>query len=60
MLPLCKMKLRQALTELGLSACAHDKILRVSRTIPDFASRDNIVASDVLEAVQHRRLDQQL
>lgn len=52
--------LRQALTELGLSARAHDKILRVSRTIADLAGRENIGADDVLEAVHYRRLDRQL
>ncbi|RME39228.1 MAG: ATP-binding protein [Planctomycetota bacterium] len=52
--------LRQALTELGLSARAHDKILRVSRTIADLAERDAIAAEDVLEAVQYRRLDRKL
>ena len=52
--------LRHALNELGLSARAHDKILRVSRTIADLADRDTITASDVLEAVQYRRLDRQL
>ena len=52
--------LRQAMTELGLSARAHDKILRVSRTIADLADRDRITADDVLEAVHYRRLDRQL
>ncbi len=52
--------LRQALTELGLSARAHDKILRVSRTIADLAGREDIGADDVLEAVHYRRLDRQL
>ncbi len=52
--------LRQALTELGLSARAHDKILRVSRTIADLAGRESIAADDVLEAVHYRRLDRQL
>ncbi len=52
--------LRQALTELGLSARAHDKILRVSRTIADLAGRENISPDDVLEAVHYRRLDRQL
>ena len=52
--------LKQAMTELGLSARAHDKVLRVSRTIADLASRDDITADDVLEAVHYRRLDRQL
>ena len=52
--------LRQAMTELGLSARAHDKILRISRTIADIADRDRVNAEDVLEAVQYRRLDRQL
>ncbi len=56
----CETILRQALTELGLSARAHDKILRVSRTIADLAEREDISADDVLEAVHYRRLDRQL
>ena len=52
--------LRQAMTELGLSARAHDKILRVSRTIADLAERSRITAEDVLEAIHYRRLDRQL
>ncbi len=56
----CELVLRQALTELGLSARAHDKVLRVSRTIADLAGRDSIVTDDVMEAVQYRRLDRKL
>lgn len=55
-----EMVLRQALTELGLSARAHDKVLRVARTIADLADRDTICSDDVLEAVHYRRLDRQL
>lgn len=51
--------LRTALTELGLSARAHDKVLRVSRTIADLAGSDAIAADHVLEAVNYRQLDRQ-
>ena len=52
--------LRQAITELGLSARAYDKIRRVARTIADLESRDAIEAHHVAEAVQYRLLDRQV
>ncbi len=52
--------LKQALTELGLSARAHDKILRVARTIADLAGREAIHPDDLSEAIMYRRLDRQL
>lgn len=52
--------LRQAMTELGLSARAHDKVLRVARTIADLAARESIATEDVLEAIHYRRLDRKL
>jgi magnesium chelatase family protein len=52
--------LRQAMTELGLSARAHDKVLRISRTIADLADADDIAAEHVSEAIHYRRLDRQL
>lgn len=52
--------LRRAMSELGLSARAHDKVLRVSRTIADIAGRERISAEDVLEAIHYRRLDRKL
>ncbi|MCP4593548.1 MAG: YifB family Mg chelatase-like AAA ATPase [bacterium] len=52
--------LRQAMTELGLSARAHDKVLRLARTIADLAGVENLTAEHVSEAIHYRRLDRQL
>jgi magnesium chelatase family protein len=47
----------RAMSELGLSARAYDKIRRVARTIADLDGRDALGAEDVAEAVQFRLLD---
>ena len=52
--------LKQAMQEMGLSARAHDKILRVARTIADLEGSDNVTATHLSEAVQYRRLDRNL
>lgn len=49
--------LKQAMSELGLSARAHDKVLRVARTMADIEGVEAIAASHVAEAVQFRQLD---
>ncbi len=46
------MLLKQAMTELGLSARAHDKILRIARTIADLEGDQNIQAHHLINAVQ--------
>jgi magnesium chelatase family protein len=49
--------LRGAMDELGLSARAHDKILRVARTMADLEQADEIQPHHVAEAVGYRTLD---
>lgn len=49
--------LRAAMEEMGLSARAHDKILRIGRTIADLADSEEIRAEHLSEAINYRTLD---
>ncbi|MEM1227519.1 MAG: ATP-binding protein [Planctomycetota bacterium] len=52
--------LRTSVESLGLSARAHDKILRVARTIADIDDSDDIGEVHLAEAISYRNLDADL
>lgn len=49
--------LEMAVRRMNLSARAHDRMLRVARTIADLDHADNVSAKHLAEAVQFRNLD---
>ncbi|MEO0965463.1 MAG: YifB family Mg chelatase-like AAA ATPase [Planctomycetota bacterium] len=52
-----KRLVKQAMTELGLSARAYDKVRRLARTIADLEGSDAIELAHVSEAIGYRLLD---
>jgi len=53
----CQNLLKATMAEMGFSARAHDKILRVARTIADLDGADTITSAHLSEAINYRLLD---
>ena len=53
----CERLLERAMTQQGLTARAHDRILKVARTIADLEGAPAIEPKHIAEAIQYRTLD---
>ncbi|MCD6361317.1 MAG: YifB family Mg chelatase-like AAA ATPase [Armatimonadetes bacterium] len=53
----CSGLLKTAIEQFALSARAHDRIIKVARTIADIEGEDDIGVAHIAEAVQYRNMD---
>ncbi len=58
--PACRTLLERAIQQLGLSARAYHRILKVARTVADLDREAHIAPHHLLEAIQYRTLDRRL
>jgi magnesium chelatase family protein len=49
--------LERAMQQQGLTARAHDRILKVARTIADLEAAEHLTVAHLAEAIQYRTLD---
>ena len=56
----CEEMLKHSIVELGISARAYHRIIKVARTIADLANSEKIMSNHISEAIQFRTLDRNL